>query len=151
MRKRVLAGMTLAALMSAAPAGASDPISLPTGQEGCVAAPGDTCTYTPTRSAGYVTNGTGWTVTVVIAAPAGDARDTNLDGKLRYVFTSANGPKQGCGLWGPGSTVTTAAGPSAPLAGGNPFPGAADPVLGTANDCPTGKVDAANPNYTPVD
>jgi hypothetical protein len=37
------------------------------------------------------------------------------------------------------------------VAGGNPIPGATDPVLGSANDCATGLVAANNPNYTPVD
>jgi hypothetical protein len=87
----------------------------------------------------------------VIAAPAGDPRDTNADGKLRYVFTPANAPKQGCGFFGPGSTVTTAAGASSSVAAGNPFPGPADAATGSANDCATGMVAADNANYTPVD
>jgi hypothetical protein len=149
MKKAVLAGAIVGALICGGTAVASDPISLPTGSEGCVSAPGDTCTYITTRSGGYATGGSTWKLTIQIAAN-GDPRDTNLDGKLRYVFTSANGPKQGCGLWEPGSTVTTNAG-SEPLAAGNPFPGASDAVIGSNNDCPTGRVTASNPSYTPVD
>lgn len=52
---------------------------------------------------------------------------------------------------GPGSTVTTSGGSASTVAAGNPFPGATDPVIGTSNDCATGKVAAGNPNYTPVD
>ena len=80
----------------------------------------------------------------------GDARDTNLDGKLRYVFTTSNAPAQGCGLFDAGSTVTTVGGDRG-MAAGNPIPGAADGALGDANDCATGAVSASNANYTPVD
>jgi hypothetical protein len=150
-KKFLLVGTLLAMSAGATTALASDPITTPAGQEGCVSPQGDTCTYTPTRSGGMASGGSNWSVTVVIAAPAGDARDTNLDGKLRYVFTPANAPKQGCGFFGPGATVTTAAGASSGVAAGNPFPGAADAATGSANDCATGKVAADNPNYTPVD
>jgi hypothetical protein len=136
-------------LAGAATASASDPIVLPTGQEGCVSPAGDTCTYTPTRSGGYVAQGSGWSVTVEIPAN-GDARDTNGDGKLRYVFTTSNAPAQGCGFFDAGSTVTTVGGDRG-VAAGNPFPGAADAVTGDTNDCATGSVSASNPNYTPVD
>jgi hypothetical protein len=136
-------------LAGATTASASDPIVLPTGQEGCVSPAGDTCTYTATRAGGYVGNGSGWSVTVVIPAN-GDPRDTNLDGKLRYVFTSANAPEQGCGFFDAGATVTTVGGDQG-VAAGNPIPGAADAALGDANDCATGKVSASNSNYTPVD
>lgn len=142
----VACGCLLAGVSTAS---ASDPISLPTGQEGCVSPAGDTCTYTPTRSGGYVGNGSGWSVTVEIPAN-GDPRDTNLDGKLRYVFTSANAPAQGCGFFDAGSTVTTVGGDQG-VAAGNPIPGAADAATGDANDCATGSVSASNPNYTPVD
>jgi hypothetical protein len=81
----------------------------------------------------------------------GDPRDTNLDGKLRYVFGPGNSPEQGCGLWGAGAAVITSAGANGTVAGGNPFPGAADPVLGTSNDCATGKISAGNANFTPAD
>ena len=130
-------------------ASASDPIVLPTGQEGCVSPAGDTCTVTTTRDAGYVANGSTWTLTVEIPAN-GDARDTNGDGKLRYVFNSSNGPEQGCGFIGAGSTVTTFGGDQG-MAAGNPFPGASDGAIGSANDCATGFVEASNTNYTPAD
>jgi hypothetical protein len=136
-------------LAFAASASASDPIVLPTGQEGCVSQAGDTCTYTPTRSGGYVANGSGWSLTVKIPAN-GDPRDTNLDGKLRYVFTTANAPAQGCGLFDAGSTVSTVGGDRG-MAAGNPIPGAADGAVGDANDCATGSVSRSNSNYTPVD
>jgi hypothetical protein len=152
MKKAVLCGsmLAVASLGFAGTAPASDPIILPTGQEGCVSPAGDTCTYTSTRDGGMAARGANWTLTVEIPA-AGDPRDTNLDGKLRYVFTSANAPEQGCGLFGAGATVTTNAGADSTLAAGNPFPGASDAVLGSANDCTPGKVAADNPNYTPVD
>jgi hypothetical protein len=147
--RTVLAAAGCSLLTLAATAAASDPISLPTGQEGCVSPAGDTCTYAPTRDAGYVANGSGWTVTVEIPAN-GDPRDTNGDGKLRYVFDSSNAPEQGCGFFGAGSTVTTFGG-SQGAAAGNPFPGATDAAIGSANDCATGFVSASNPNYTPAD
>jgi hypothetical protein len=150
--KKFLAAATLAAALAGGnTALASDPLALPGGEEGCVSPSGDTCTYTPTRTGGYAANGTAWTLTVVIPAPAGDLRDTNKDGKLRYVFTPANAPKQGCGFFGVGSTVTTNAGANSQLAAGNPFPGPSDAVIGSGNDCATGIVSASNPNYTPVD
>jgi hypothetical protein len=142
--------MTIGALACAATATASDPIVLPSGQEGCVSPSGDTCTLSATRDGGYVANGSAWTLTVVIPAN-GDPRDTNGDGKLRYVFTTSNAPAQGCGMYGAGATVTTVAGANSGLAAGNPIPGAADGALGSANDCDTGKVAANNPNYTPAD
>lgn len=145
----VLAGV-LGTATFATTAVASDPIILPTGQEGCVSPAGDTCRYAPTRDGGMAANGSAWTVTVEIPAN-GDLRDTNLDGKLRYVFTPANAPKQGCGFFGPGSTVTTNAGANSQVAAGNPFPGATDAAIGSANDCATGIVAANNTNYTPVD
>jgi hypothetical protein len=150
MKKAVLLGTLIGAFGYAGTASASDPIVLPTGQEGCVSPPGDTCTYTPTRDGGYIAGGTTWTLTVRVPAN-GDPRDTNLDGQLRYVFGPSNAPQQGCGLWGVGATVTTSAGSDGRVGAGNPIPGATDPVLGTANDCATGKVSASNPNYTPVD
>jgi hypothetical protein len=150
MKKVVFLTVLSAALVSGGTATASDPITLPTGQEGCVSPSGDTCTYAPTRSGGYAADGTTWTLTVQIPAN-GDPRDTNLDGKLRYVFGPSNAPKQGCGLFDAGSTVTTAGGADGKIAAGNPFPGAADAAVGNANDCPTGKVAASNSNYTPVD
>jgi hypothetical protein len=140
----------LGALAWASTAVASDPIILPTGSEGCVSPAGDTCKYTPTRDGGIVSRGTAWTLTVEIPAN-GDVRDTNLDGQLRYVFNSTNAPEQGCGFFGAGSTATTNAGADSAVAAGNPFPGASDAVLGSANDCDTGIVAADNPNYTPVD
>lgn len=150
MKKAVLLGVVVGALSMGGTAAASDPLILPTGQEGCVSPEGDTCTYTATRDGGYLANGSNWTLTVEIAAN-GDLRDTNLDGKLRYVFGPGNAPEQGCGLWSAGATVTTNAGAGSRLAAGNPFPGATDPVVGASNDCATGKIAADNPNYTPVD
>jgi hypothetical protein len=150
MKKIVFLGALVGALAIPGAAAASDPIILPTGQEGCVSPSGDTCTYTATRDGGYAANGSTWTLTVAIPAN-GDPRDTNLDGKLRYVFGASNAPEQGCGLWGAGAVVTTNGGANATLAAGNPFPGATDPVIGTANDCSTGKIAANNPSYTPVD
>jgi hypothetical protein len=150
-KKVLVVGTVAAALAGGGTALASDPIIVPGGGEGCVSPANDTCTYTPTRKGGHVADGTTWTITVVIPAPAGDPRDTNLDGKLRYVFSPANAPKQGCGFYGPGSTVTTNAGASGKVAAGNPFPGASDGVTGSSNDCATGIVAANNAAYTPVD
>jgi hypothetical protein len=150
MRKVVLCSVLFGVLTWAGTAAASDPIILPTGQEGCVSPAGDTCTYTATRDGGIAAGGSTWQLTVTIPAN-GDPRDTNLDGKLRYVFGPSNAPEQGCGLWGAGATITTSAGASGTIAGGNPFPAAADPVLGTSNDCATGKISASNSNFTPVD
>jgi hypothetical protein len=150
MRRVALLGVLAGVLAVPASAAASDPIILPTGSEGCVSPAGDTCTYTSTRDGGYAARGTTWTITVEIAAPAGDPRDTNLDGRLRYVFDSSNAPEQGCGFFGPGSTVTTNGG-SDTVAAGNPFPGASDAAIGDANNCAAGLVAADNPNYTPTD
>ena len=150
MKTLVLLGIFACALACAGTAVASDPIVLPSGQEGCVSPTGDTCTLTASRDGGYVANGSAWTLTIQIPAN-GDPRDTNLDGKLRYVFTSSNAPAQGCGLYAAGSTVTTNAGANSGIAAGNPIPGAADGPLGSANDCATGKVAANNPNYRPAD
>jgi hypothetical protein len=150
MRRVAFLGVLAGALTMVASAAASDPIILPTGSEGCVSPAGDICTYSPTRDGGYAARGTTWTITVEVPAPAGDTRDTNLDGKLRYVFNSSNAPAQGCGFFGAGSTVTTSGG-SDTVAAGNPFPGASDAALGDANNCATGLVAADNPNYTPVD
>ena len=149
MKKVAMLGVLVGALAYSGTAIASDPIILPGGFEGCVSPSGDTCTYTSTRDGGMIANGTTWTVTVEIPA-AGDPRDTNLDGKLRYVFTASNAPEQGCGFFAAGSTVTTNGG-SGQVAAGNPFPGASDAVIGSNNDCSTGKVAASNANYTPVD
>jgi hypothetical protein len=149
-KRLVLLGVVVGALAYTGTATASDPIVLPTGQEGCVSPTGDTCTFTSTRDGGYVANGSAWTLTIQISAN-GDPRDTNLDGKLRYVFTASNAPTEGCAVYAAGATVTTTAGANSGIAAGNPVPGAADPAVGTANDCATGKVAASNPNYTPVD
>jgi hypothetical protein len=150
MKKVVLCGALLGALTLAGTATASDPIILPTGEEGCVSPAGDTCTYTATRDGGMAGGGDTWSVTVSIPAN-GDPRDTNLDGQLRYVFTPSNAPEQGCGFFGPGSKVTTSAGSGGTVAAGNPFPPESDPVIGESNNCDTGIVSASNPNYTPVD
>ena len=151
MKKVMLAGALLASLsLAGGTAVASDPLVHPGGEEGCVSPPGDTCTYTSTRSGGYAANGSSWTLTVQIPAN-GDPRDTNRDGKLRYVFTSANAPEVGCGLFGAGATVTTNGGADSGIAAGNPFPAPSDAVVGSNNDCSTGLISASNPNYTPVD
>jgi hypothetical protein len=89
---------------------------------------------------------------LTVEIPAnGDVRDTNGDGRLRYVFSAGNAPEPGCGMFAAGSIVTTSGGADGTVAAGNPIPGATDPVLGTANDCATGKVAADNANYTPID
>jgi hypothetical protein len=150
MKKAALLGALTGVFAFAGTAVASDPIILPTGSEGCVSPPGDTCTYTSTRDGGYAAEGSSWTLTVEIAAN-GDPRDTNGDGKLRYVFNSGNAPEQGCGFYPAASTVTTNAGADSGIAAGNPFPGASDAVIGDANDCSTGLIAVDNPNYTPVD
>jgi hypothetical protein len=150
MKKAVLLGALLGAVTYSGTATASDPIVLPTGQEGCVSPPGDTCTYTATRDGGTVADGSTWTLTVLIPAN-GDLRDTNVDGQLRYVFGPSNAPEQGCGLWVAGSIVTTSAGADGGIAAGNPIPGATDPAIGDSNDCAAGKITASNPSYTPVD
>ena len=138
-------------LIGAAVATASEPIIIaPSGQEGCVSPAGDSCTYASTRDGGYVANGGTWTVTVEIPAN-GDARDTNGDGRLRYVFGPDNAPEQGCGFFAAGSQVTTSAGDGSGVAAGNPIPGASDAAVGDANDCATGMVSGSNPNYTPAD
>jgi hypothetical protein len=151
MRKLVFLVAMLGSLTFVGTAVASDPIIVaPVGGEGCVSPSGDTCTYTSTRDGGYVADGSNWTVTVEIPAN-GDARDTDADGDLRYVISPANAPEQGCGFFGPGSTVTTNAGANSQVAAGNPIPGQSDAVVGDANNCATGLVAADNPNYTPVD
>jgi hypothetical protein len=150
-KKLIAFGVGLSVFAGGATAFASDPLILPGGEEGCVSPAGDTCTYAPTRSGGYAANGTTWSITVQIPAN-GDARDTNGDGKLRYVFSSANAPDEGCGFFGVGSTVTTFGGSGSDgVAAGNRFPGASDAAIGSANDCSTGIVSASNANYTPVD
>lgn len=151
MRKLVFLVAMLGSLTFVGTAVASDPIIVaPVGGEGCVSPSGDTCTYTSTRDGGYAANGSNWTVTVEIPAN-GDLRDTDADGDLRYVFSPANAPEQGCGFFGPGSTVTTNAGANSQVAAGNPILGQTDPVVGDQNNCATGIVAADNPNYTPVD
>ena len=149
MKKALGVGVFAAVLAISGPAFGSDPLILPGGEEGCVSQPGDVCTYSPTRSGGYASPGGTWTITVSIPAN-GDLRDTNHDGKLRYVFSAANAPDEGCGFFGAGSTVTTNGGDQG-VAAGNPFPGASDAAIGSANDCSTGIVSASNSSYTPVD
>jgi hypothetical protein len=144
LKKLVLASAVLGAFAFAGAASASDPITTPApaSQEGCVSAPGDTCTYTSTRTGGYVARGDSWSLTVSFPAPAPvppatcGARDTNCDGKLTYTFTAASTPAmpQGCALWGPGATVTTSNG----IAAGNPFLSVQDGVV--ANECPGGRL-----------
>jgi hypothetical protein len=131
LKKLVLAGAVLGALAFAGTSSASDPIVVaPTGGEGCVSPAGDTCTYTSTRTGGYVARGDAWSMTVSIptVAPSAicppntnDPRDTNCDGKLTYTFGPANAPPQGCSLWPAGTTVTISAGADSGIAAGNPF------------------------------
>jgi hypothetical protein len=150
MKKVVFLSALLGVLTWVGTATASDPIILPTGEEGCVSPAGDTCNYSSTRDGGYAAGGATWTLTIAIPAN-GDPRDTNADGRLRYVFGPSNAPEQGCGLWSAGAAVTTSAGASGSIAAGNPFPPESDPVIGTSNDCGTGKISGSNPNFTPVD
>ena len=140
MRRALLVGAAAAALVPVASAWGSDPITTPAplSQEGCVSAPGDTCTYNATRTGGYVADGSGWSLVVAFPAAVGDPRDVNLDGKLTYRFSDTNAPPQGCGLFDPGATVTTTGGAQSGLAAGSPFPAPLDPVLGTSNDCEGG-------------
>lgn len=150
MRRLICFGVLCVAVSAATSSAlASDPLVLPGGEEGCVSPSGDTCTYTATRTGGYAANGTTWSLTVEIPAN-GDPRDTNGDGKLRYVFNSSNAPDEGCGLFAAGSTATTNGGDGG-IAAGNPFPAPSDAVVGSQNDCSTGLVSAGNSNYTPVD
>ena len=148
MRRALLTGVALAALVPVASAWGSDPIVTPAplSQEGCVSAPGDTCTYTSTRSGGYAAEGSTWSLTVSIPTTAGDPRDTNLDGKLTYTLGPSSAVPQGCGLFPAGSTVTTSGGAQGGIAGGNPFPAPSDDVIGSQNDCEGGML----PNRTDV-
>jgi hypothetical protein len=128
LRKLVIAGAALAAFVPGGTSAASDPIITPAplSQEGCVAAPGDTCTYTATRSGGYAANGSTWSLVVDIPTTAGDPRDANLDGKLTYTFGPGNAPPVGCSLFPAGATATVSAGSNAGIAAGNPFPAPSD-------------------------
>jgi hypothetical protein len=124
LKKFAVAGALFGVLAFAASAPASDPIFVaPTGGQGCVSHPGDTCTYTTTRTGGYVANGSAWSLTVSIPTTAGDPRDVNLDGQLTYTFNPSSSPAmpQGCSLFPAGSTVTTSAGANSGIAAGNPF------------------------------
>ena len=140
-RVLLLAASVAACAVATGTASASDPIVTPAplAQEGCVSAPGDTCTYTTTRPGGYVANGANWTLVIAIPA-SGDPRDTNLDGKLTYTIGPSSGLPQGCGLFDPGATVTTTTGAASGLAAGSPFPQPADAALGESNDCDGGKL-----------
>ena len=128
----------LGALIWAATATASDPIFVPApySGEGCVSQPGDTCTYTSTRTGGIAANGSTWSLVVSIPTTAGDPRDVNLDGQLTWTYGPSNAPPLGCGLFPAGSTVTTSAGSSGGIAAGNPFPAPSDSVRN--NDCADG-------------
>jgi hypothetical protein len=124
LKKFAVAGALVGVLVFAASASASDPIFVaPTGGQGCVSHPGDTCTYTSTRTGGYVANGSTWSLTVSIPTTAGDPRDANADGQLTYSFSASTSPAmpQGCSLFPAGSTVTTSAGAQGGIAAGNPF------------------------------
>jgi hypothetical protein len=137
LKKFAVAGALVGVLALAGGASASDPIFVePTGGQGCVSHPGDTCTYTSTRTGGYVANGSTWSLTVSIPTTAGDPRDVNLDGQLTYTFGPGNAPPQGCSLYPAGSTVTTSGGSSGGIAAGNPFLQQTDSTV--ANACAGG-------------
>jgi hypothetical protein len=152
LKKLVLASAALGALcVAGSSASASDPITTPApaSQEGCVSPAGDTCTYTSTRTGGFVARGSAWTVVVSIptAAPSvpcppntSDPRDTNCDGKLTYTFDASSTPAmpQGCSLWGPGTTVTVTAGAGSAVAAGNPFLAVTDGSVN--NECAGGRL-----------
>jgi hypothetical protein len=129
-KKLILITAVAGAAVYPGAAAASDPITTPAplSQEGCVPPPGDSCTYTSTRSGGYAAGGSTWSLTVAIPTTAGDPRDVNLDGKLTYTFGPANAPPQGCSLWGIGATVTASPGSGGGIAAGNPFPAPSDSV-----------------------
>jgi hypothetical protein len=138
----------LGALVCSSSAAASDPITTPppASQEGCVSQPNDTCTYTSTRTGGYVARGTTWSLVVSFPAPAPvppatcGARDVNCDGRLTYTFDSTTNPAmpQGCALWGPGATVTTSGGATGGIAAGNPFLSPTDGQVN--NECAGGRL-----------
>ena len=152
LKKLVLAGAFIGALaFVGGSASASDPITTPApaSQEGCVSPAGDTCTYTSTRTGGFVARGSSWTLVVSVptAAPSvpcppntADPRDTNCDGKLTYTFDASSTPAmpQGCSLWPPGATVTTTAGSGSSIAAGNPFLAVTDSSV--SNECPGGRL-----------
>jgi hypothetical protein len=141
LKKLVLAGAVLGAFAFAGSASASEPIIVePTGGQGCVSPAGDTCTYTSTRTGGYVARGSAWSLTVSIPTTAGDPRDVNLDGQLTYTFGPTSNPAmpQGCSLFPAGSTVTTSAGANSAVAAGNPFLQQTDTTIN--NECAGGRL-----------
>lgn len=141
LKKLVVAGAVLGAFAFAGSASASDPIIVePTGGQGCVSPAGDTCTYTSTRTGGYVARGDAWSLTVSIPTTAGDPRDVNADGKLTYTFNQSTTPAmpQGCSLFPAGSTVTTSAGANSGIAAGNPFLQQTDSSV--YNECAGGRL-----------
>jgi hypothetical protein len=131
LKKVLAAGLVLGALTMVGTASASDPIYVPivsdvTKGEGCVSqGANDTCTYTATRSGGYVAAGSTWSLTI----------DDDADGFVDRSFGPANAPEQGCGLWGPGAVVTISSGAQSEIAAGNPFPVQSDPVISDNNNC----------------
>jgi hypothetical protein len=126
-KKLIAGGAFLAVLAFPGAATSSDPITTPApaSQEGCVSPAGDTCTYTSTRDGGYAANGSTWSLVVTTSVAT-------------YTFGPGNAPPQGCGLWGPGATVTISAGSSGGIAAGNPFPAPTDGQIN--NDCAGGKL-----------
>jgi len=139
LKKVAVAGALVGVLAFAGGASASDPIFVePTGGQGCVSVPGDTCTYTSTRTGGYVARGDAWTLTVSIPTTAGDPRDVNLDGQLTYTLGPSNALPQGCSLFPAGSTVTTNAGANSGIAAGNPFLQQTDSTI--SNECAGGRL-----------
>jgi hypothetical protein len=139
LKKFAVSGALFGVLAFAGGASASDPIIVePTGGQGCVSQPGDTCTYTSTRTGGYVARGDAWALTVSIPTTAGDPRDVNLDGQLTYTFGPSNAPPQGCSLFPANSTVTTSAGANSGIAAGNPFLQQTDSSVN--NECAGGRL-----------
>src|SRR5205807_534265 len=140
-RKAMFAGLTAGALTLclagvAAPVGAD---SVPGGAEGCVTNPFGTspagvlyqssCSYTATRNAGYVANGSDWTVT--ISRPNGTTTPTQIS------YSSAAGsPGQCVTAILAGDTVSATSGANSGVAIGNPFPAGAPDLPGTTPGTP---------------
>lgn len=108
------------------PAGASSD-QLPAGAEGCIVGGAEAntpagwlshasqCTYTATRTGGYVAGGQ-WTMSVTV-------------GNVTTTYGPANAPKMGCTLWGPGAVVSVSIpAPGNVIAAGNPYPSPTDGV-----------------------
>lgn len=134
MKKVFGVGAVVAAALVIVLAGpAAVPDTLPGGAEGCVVNGQDlagptgplthktTCTYTATRTGGYVAQGS-WTLSVTV-------------GTVTTTYTPANAPEQGCTLWNAGAVVTASiSDASSFIAAGNPYPAATDGVR-PPNNC----------------